>query len=300
MLSAFSFLKLIVDHMPLAVFCKDYKDEKGVFLLWNHQAERLWNLQAKDVLTKTDAELFPKAEADFFRLKDLETLKGGEIVFIPEEEANSQDPGQTWVRTWKIPVNDENGVPRYLLGVSQDISELKRLELDLKNQTERAALSSYLLKQSDLIQQVAHQLNNPFAIVLGRCKQLLDLMDKHECPPNARELLDSVRENVEVSVKAVDQLLHLSSVDHKEEKVLQVVKGENTQVKERTDTENLIHDLANILAIAVGKTNQLARILEKPLNADQAKEAKAKISSISETLKRMTVKLEAESKRGRA
>jgi PAS domain S-box-containing protein len=62
----------------------------------------------------------------------LSTLK---MVNVPEELVDTKN-GKRWLHTKKIPITDEKGKPIYLLGISEDITEKKRLD-DERRQAER-------------------------------------------------------------------------------------------------------------------------------------------------------------------
>lgn len=131
-----NFLTILLDSLPLALFAKDYLLGEGQFVAWNTCAEKLWGLSRGEVIGKTDRDFFPAEQAEFFLAKDLQTLKSMKPVFIDEEPVDSPSVGRRLVRTWKVPVRDTHGNPRTLLGISQDITQLKELEdqnLDLLN-----------------------------------------------------------------------------------------------------------------------------------------------------------------------
>ena len=114
------FLQKIVDHLPIALFCKDAR-HNFQYVFWNETAAKMWGFTTVEVVGQDDFVLFPK-EAEAFRKKDQEAMTGREIVYIPQE--NVPTPSGTLVaRTWKIPIYGEDGGPQWLLGISQDVSE---------------------------------------------------------------------------------------------------------------------------------------------------------------------------------
>ncbi len=143
-------LQQIIELMPVAVFAKDPNDNFK-FVIWNQAACDLWNLKASDVLEKTDYDLFPKQQAEFFRMKDIETIAGKKIVFISEELASSNSDKECWVRTWKQPLFDSNGKPQLLLGICQDITALK------KSQSESESFENQIQKISQNAPGILYQ-----------------------------------------------------------------------------------------------------------------------------------------------
>jgi PAS domain S-box-containing protein len=125
----------ILDTLPVIVFAKDIKNEFR-FSLWNKQAENIFGLKAETCIGKNDYDFFSKEDADFFRKKDLETIANTGILDIPEETVQTPN-GPVLIHTLKTIVRDNEGEPLYLLGVSENISELKKINDTLKVSEER-------------------------------------------------------------------------------------------------------------------------------------------------------------------
>lgn len=153
-----SFLNSIVENVPIMLFVKDAEHLR--FELFNRAGEELLGRRREDLIGKNDYDLFPKEEADFFVAKDREVLQGKKMVAIAEE-AILTDKGERTLSTRKIPILDNRGVPIYLLGISEDISERKAVE-DMRN---RLIQNEKLASIGRLSAGVAHELNNPLSYV---------------------------------------------------------------------------------------------------------------------------------------
>ncbi len=117
-----SFLDSIVENIPNMIFVKDADELR--FQRFNRAGELLLGHSRAALLGKNDFDLFDAEQAAFFQAKDRETLAGGVVVDIPEEPIATPD-GTRWLHTKKIPILDAQGRPRYLLGISEDITERK-------------------------------------------------------------------------------------------------------------------------------------------------------------------------------
>jgi PAS domain S-box-containing protein len=120
-----NFLDSVIDNIPDMIFVKDAEELKFVRL--NKAGERLLGLKQLDVINKNDYNFFPKDQADFFTSKDRQVLEKDEVVDIPEEAIDTKQ-GKKWLHTKKITIKDEKGKPAFLLGISEDITERKKLE----------------------------------------------------------------------------------------------------------------------------------------------------------------------------
>jgi two-component system sensor histidine kinase/response regulator len=118
------FTESILESIPHMVFVKDARDLR--FVQFNRAGEELLGYLREELLGKNDYDFFSKAEADFFTSKDREVLGRGSLVDIPEEPIETKKRGRRILHTKKIPIVDRQGQPRYLLGISEDITEQKR------------------------------------------------------------------------------------------------------------------------------------------------------------------------------
>lgn len=115
-------LEAIIENTPVAIFMKDRENDFR-YTLWNKGAENLWGLKRSDILGKNDYDFFPKNEGDFFREKDLQVLNSDEPLYIEEESITLPNGELHFLSTKKVPLEG-----RYLLGVSEDITEKRERE----------------------------------------------------------------------------------------------------------------------------------------------------------------------------
>ncbi len=119
------FLDAVVESIPSMVFVKDARD--GRFVLLNKAGEDLLGIQRQDLIGKTDFDLFDIEDAERFRQADRTVVASGKLVCI-ENEPLTTPSGLRSLRTQKIGVPDIDGKPRYLLGISEDVTEKLRVE----------------------------------------------------------------------------------------------------------------------------------------------------------------------------
>lgn len=72
----------------------------------------------------------------------------------------------------KIIERDEEGNPIRFMGTHQDMTRQKKLEEELEKQKLNALQSSKLAALGEMAGGVAHEINNPLAIIKGYCEQL--------------------------------------------------------------------------------------------------------------------------------
>jgi PAS domain S-box-containing protein len=140
--AANAFLDAIIEHIPLVLFLKDAKSLRYVRL--NRACEDLLGWPKETFIGKNDFDLWPQQQAEFFVEKDRETLKG-KMIDVAEESIQTHFQGVRILHTKKVPILDAAGHPTYLLGISEDITERKRIEKEQQFLTEvSVALSASL------------------------------------------------------------------------------------------------------------------------------------------------------------
>ncbi|MFT3770781.1 MAG: PAS domain-containing protein [Minicystis sp.] len=181
------FFEAIVENIPTMVFVKDATDLR--FELFNRAGEALLGIPRSELHGKSDRDFFPAAQAEHFIRKDREVLAKGEVIGV--EEPIKTKHGDRWLFTKKIPVRDDEGVPRYLLGVSLDITDRKKAETEL-------AKTNAALKEALEQVMAMEPMVMAGAVAKEHAAELCDLLDKGDeaSLARARELAKRIREAV--------------------------------------------------------------------------------------------------------
>ncbi|RLJ17879.1 hypothetical protein DJ030_12800 [bacterium endosymbiont of Escarpia laminata] len=123
-------LDTIIENIPNMLFIKDAKELR--FVRFNQAGETLLGMPRKDLIGKNDYDFFPQEQADFFTEKDREVLESGKQLDISEEPIETPK-GTRILHTRKTVIRGKNGEAKYLLGISEDITERKRTEQELES-----------------------------------------------------------------------------------------------------------------------------------------------------------------------
>ncbi|MBI4964579.1 MAG: response regulator [Desulfomonile tiedjei] len=139
-----SLLTTIVQNLPTAIYLKDA--DKLRYILWNKASEHLFGYPSEEVMGKTVYDLFPGGQADSFTAQDQRALKNRTLLDILEEPVDTRKMGTRIVHSKKLPIFDVNGRARFLLGISEDITDSKRAEQEIIEAREEAAAEANKLR----------------------------------------------------------------------------------------------------------------------------------------------------------
>jgi diguanylate cyclase (GGDEF)-like protein/PAS domain S-box-containing protein len=128
-------LDAFLEHTPDAVY---FKDRGGRFLkLSRASARRLGLGDAEEAVGRTEADLLPPDETAERRRDEHAVIESGRAALEIERPDVRADGTPGWTVVSRVPIRDEAGDVVGTFAVSRDITERKRAELALGQQTDR-------------------------------------------------------------------------------------------------------------------------------------------------------------------
>jgi PAS domain S-box-containing protein len=130
-------LRTVMDSFPHEVFIKDVK---GCFLMNNRlHLDLLGATTQEEVLGKTAKDYFPSDRVAQFYTDDQQVIQSGQPVLNREQQTRTNSGLTRWSLVSKLPLRDHTGRISGVVGVSQDITERKQAEAQLRQQNEYLA-----------------------------------------------------------------------------------------------------------------------------------------------------------------
>ncbi len=130
------FLNQLINNLPVGIFAKDVSDDLK-YTIWNDELEKMFGLKNNDVIGKTDFDIFKiNEDLDDFVDTDSIVIESKEPLIINNLNVNTPN-GVIIAKTIKIPIFNEAGEPEQVIGILENITEIKRVQDDLINAEKR-------------------------------------------------------------------------------------------------------------------------------------------------------------------
>ena len=137
-------LNNIIDSLPFILFVKDAEELR--LKVVNKTFADMFQTTKQFLLGKLDHEYFPKEQADAFVRDDREVVATKRIKIF-EEVARVVDQDRLF-GTRKLPLTDERGQVRYVMGVTEDITDRKAAEAALHSSKAELEVANRKLAES--------------------------------------------------------------------------------------------------------------------------------------------------------
>ena len=199
------FLSSLLDNLPSMVYLKDAETLR--FVLVNRAGERALGLPREQILGRSDDDFFPPKRAAALKANDRAALAREDEVTIEELTFTVPGRGRRTFAVQKVPLRDEDGVTRHLLGIAEDVTERKLAEATLE--AARAAADAASRAKSEFLANMSHEIRTPLHGVLGMTALLLDTPLSN----GQREHLQTIHSSGSALLAIINDVLDFSKID---------------------------------------------------------------------------------------
>ncbi|MDD5595114.1 MAG: PAS domain S-box protein [Candidatus Omnitrophica bacterium] len=225
------------------------------FQFFSPSVERILGYHYKEaVLLRMDQILMPDSYALALRTIveeiALEEKRGKQDPFryrTLELEEIRKDGSTLWVEVNASFLRDTSGKAIGILGVSRDITERKKVGLELREAYEKIKNTQAQLIQAEKMEAVgamasgiAHEVKNPLAIIL-QCVNYLE--DKFSAPKkNIREVVQMLKDNIDRAdniIRALIDFSRLTELNFKKENVNSILENSLNLIKHEAEFEKV-------------------------------------------------------------
>ena len=195
----------LMDNVPDSVY---FKDRESRFLrISRAQAKRFGLASPEEAIGKTDADIFTPEHAREALANEREIMATGQPMVARIQRLTWPDRPDTWVSSTKMPLRDNAGQIVGTFGISRDITELKRAEIELEKA--RAAAEAASRAKSEFLANMSHEIRTPMNGILGMTELALDT----ELTPEQREYLEMAKTSADYLLTVINDILDFSKIE---------------------------------------------------------------------------------------
>ncbi len=217
-----SLLRALIDNMPDAVFVKD---TKGRFLVANKMTAQIMGTTPDELIGKTDFDFYQEDLAKVYYSDEQTIIESGESLIRKEETVTYGPGGKRLHLTTKAPFRDREGKIMGIVGTSQDITERKLAEEELKKHRdhleelvkdrtaelavakERAETANQA--KSTFLSNMSHELRTPLNSILGYAQ----ILQRRPLPTDIHKGITIIQQSGEHLLTLINDILDLSKIE---------------------------------------------------------------------------------------
>ncbi|TNJ44447.1 ATP-binding protein [Phaeobacter sp. B1627] len=185
-------------------------------VLTDRQAQIIWANDAfstmtgyplEEALGKTPGELLNGPETNPDTIREIaEHVREGRRYRT--EIMNYTKTGEViWVDTHLVPVHDENGEVRMVIGIERDVTLAKRHAAELAEAKRDAELADRA--KSEFLANMSHEIRTPMNGIIG----MADLLADMGLPEEERQYVENIRTSSKALLKIINDILDLSRLE---------------------------------------------------------------------------------------
>jgi PAS domain S-box-containing protein len=212
-------LRTLIDNLPDYIYIKDTEFRHII----NNKAnvELIGAKSEEETIGKTVLDYFEAELAAEFMEADRKVLASGQPVLDLEERIVGHNNKVRWLLTSKIPLVEKGEVVG-LIGISRDITELKKAELTLRELNNSLSHQAARLEASNAeLERFAYVASHDLQEPLRTVRSFLHLLKKRaegQLDPESEEYIDVAIEGAERMKNLISDLLEYARIDSIQER----------------------------------------------------------------------------------
>jgi PAS domain S-box-containing protein len=252
-------------------------DLNGRFIATNSVYQRMLGYTDLELQSLTFLDITDAQDFDASAMLTAELLGGKRQEFQIEKQCRRKDGQLVWVRNNVSVVPGTERVPRFLMTISEDVTQRKLSEEALARARSELAKVARTTSLGVLTASIAHEINQPLSGIITNASTCLRMLSADR--PNIEGALETVRRTLRDGSRASDVITRLRTLYSKKEPSLEAMDL-NEATREVTALSlselqrngvTLRYELADDLPPVIGDRIQLQQVILNLLrNAEDA------------------------------
>jgi len=198
-------LRGLLDNTPDLIY---FKDIHSRFLRCSaSMVSRLGVTSGGDVVGKTDFDFHAKELAAEFFQDEQRIISTGQPLVNKLEKQFSISGDEIWSSVTKVPLLGKNGAVTGIIGISRDVTRLKKAEVALKEARDAAVLSARV--KAEFLANMSHEIRTPMNAITGMTGLLLDTRLTQE----QRDYAETIRSSTDALLSVINDVLDFSKIE---------------------------------------------------------------------------------------
>jgi PAS domain S-box-containing protein len=197
-------LRALVDAIPMALF------EAGADGSWTFANARFREVlglpEGEDLAAGIERSIDPD-DRSLVVARWQSSCRAGGPFQVEFRLADRTGPAQRWIRARAVPLKDPAGALRGFAGVLEDVSEDRRRESLLLQESETERERSR--RKSEFLAVMSHELRTPIHGVVGTA----GLLQSTRLTPEQREYVDMLTQSADATLSVINNVLDLSKIE---------------------------------------------------------------------------------------
>ena len=234
-------LQLLIDHIPSPIY---FKDMDSVFTRVNVALAKFFGVDTiDDVIGKTDFDFHKLELAKEYRRDEENIIKTGKPIINKIERSEWDNENIMWLSTTKIPLADEDGTYRGIVGISHDATEQILIKQRLEYAKQKAEEASKA--KSNFLSNMSHEIRTPMNGIIGMA-EVLSLTSLDEEQKNIVDIISRSGNNL---LKIINDILDLSKID----------AGKLTLERAPVNINELISEVAELMMYSANEAENVLK-----------------------------------------
>jgi PAS domain S-box-containing protein len=255
-------------------------DPNGRFIATNSIFQKMLGYSEQELQELTSIAITHEEDRGQSEALIRELLEGQRQQFQVEKQYRRKDGASVWVRNNVSIVPGTERVPRFLMALSEDITQRKMSEEALAKARSELARMAGITSLGVLTASIAHEVNQPLSGIITNASTCMRMLSAN--PPNIEGARETVRRTLRDGNRASDVITRLRTLYNKQDPALEVIDlndtaGEVTALSVAEIQRNgviLRCELADDLPPVLGDRIQLQQVILNLLrNASDAMSA---------------------------